>query len=45
MIVSKSKSTLRVVLNGHTFNAEPLSISTIGNLAPMHSIVICKGLV
>ena len=45
MIVSKSKPTLRAVLNGHTFNAEPLSISTIKNLAPMHLIMICKGLV
>ena len=41
MIVSKSKPTLRVILNGHTFNADPLSISTIGTLAPMHSMVIC----
>ena len=45
MIVCKSKPTLRAVLNGHSFNADPFSIRTIGTLAPMHLIVIYKGLV
>ena len=43
MIVSITK--VRAVLKGHTFNVDPLSISTIGTLAPMHLMVICKGLV
>ena len=42
MIVSKSKTTLKAVLNGHTFNANSLSISTIGTLAPMHLIVLLQ---
>jgi len=45
MIVSISKPIVRVVLRGHTFNVDPLSISTIKTLAPIHSIVIYKGLV
>ena len=45
MIVSTSRQILRAVLKGHTFNVDPLSISTIRTLAPMHSMVICKGLV
>ena len=45
MILSNSKTTLREILNGHTFNANPLSISTIGTLAPMQLMVNCKGLV
>ena len=45
IIVSRDKPTLRAVLNGCTFNADPLSINTIGTLAPMHSMVIYKGLV
>ena len=45
IIVSRDKPTLKAILNGCTFNADPLSISTIGTLAPMHSMVICKGLV
>ena len=45
MIVSTSSLMVKAVLNGHTFNANSLSISTIGTLAPMHLIVICKGLV
>ena len=44
-IFSTSRPILRVVLKGHTFNADPLSISTIGTLAPIHLMVICKGLV
>lgn len=45
VIVSMSKPTLRVVLNGHTFGMDPLSTSTIETLAPIHSIVIYKDLV
>ena len=45
MIVSISRPIVRVVLRGHTFNADPLSIRTTRTLAPMHSMVICKGLV
>ena len=45
MIVSISRPIIKAVLKGHTFNANPLSISTIGTLAPMHSMVICKGIV
>ena len=45
MIVSTSNPMVRVVLKGHTFNANPLSINTIGTLVPMHSMMICKGLV
>ena len=45
MIVSISRPIVRVVLRGHTFNADPFSISTIRTLVPMHSMVICKGLV
>ena len=44
-IVSMSKLTIRVVLKGHTFNIDPLSISTIGTLALIHLIMIFKGLV
>ena len=40
MIVSISRP-----IRGHTFNADPLLISTTKTLAPMHSMVICKGLV
>ena len=45
MIVSISRPIMRAVLRGHTFNADPLLISTTKTLAPMHSMVICKGLV
>ena len=45
MIVFTSKLILRAVLKRHTFNVDPLSISSIGTLAPMHSMVICKCLV
>ena len=45
MIVSISRPTVRAVLEGQIFKVNSLSISTIGNLAPMHSMVICKGLV
>ena len=45
MIVSTSRPMVRAVLKGHTFNANPLLISTIGTLAPIHSLVICNGLV
>ena len=45
MIVSTSKPIMRVVPKGHTFNADPLPISTIGTLASMHLMVICKGLI
>ena len=45
MIVSMSRPTMRVALKGQTFKADSLSISTIGTLAPMHSMVIYKGLV
>ena len=45
MVVSISSPMVRVVLKGHTFNADPLSISTIVILALMHSMVICKSLV
>ena len=40
-----SRPTVRAVLKGQTFKAYPLSIRTIGTLAPMYSMVICKGLV
>ena len=43
MIISISRSIVRVVLKGQTFKANPLSI--IRTLAPMYSMVICKGLV
>ena len=45
MIVSISRPIVRVVLKGQTFKADLLFISTTGTLAPMHSMVICKGLV
>ena len=45
MIVSISRPIVRTVLKGQTFKVDPISISTIGTLAPMHSMVICKGLV
>ena len=45
MIVSTSRPMVKAVLKGHTFNANPLSISTIRTLEPMHSMVICNGLV
>ena len=45
MIISMSKPTLRAVLNGHTFNVDPLSTSIIETLAPMHLIIIYKDLV
>ena len=45
MIVSISRSTVRAALIGQTIKADPLSISTTRTLAPMHSMVICKGLV
>ena len=45
MIVSISRPIVRAILMGHTFNADPFSISTIRTLVPMHSMVICKGLV
>ena len=41
----QSRPMVRTVLKRHTFNADPLSISIIGTLAPMHSMLICKGLV
>ena len=45
MVVSTSIPMMKAVLKGHTFSADPLSMSTIGTLAPMHSVVIYKGLV
>ena len=45
VIVFMSKPTIRVVLKGHTFNTVLLLISTIGTLALIHLIMICKGLV
>ena len=45
MIVSMSRPIMRAVLRGYTFYADPLSISTTRTLAPMHLMVICKGLV
>ena len=45
MTAPTSRPIVRVVLKGHTVNVDPLSISTIGTLAPMHPMVICKGLV
>ena len=45
MIVSISRPIVRAFLMGHTFNVDPFSISTIETLVPMHSMVICKGLV
>ena len=36
---------VRAVLKGHTFSVDPLSIKTMGTLAPMHSMVIYKALV
>ena len=45
MIVSMSRPIIRAVLKGQIFNVDPLSIRTIGTLAPMHSMVIYKGLV
>ena len=41
VMVSMSRPTMRVVLRGQTFKANPLLIRTIGNLAPMHSMMIC----
>ena len=35
IMVSISRPTVRVVLKGQTFKADPLSISTIGTLAPV----------
>ena len=45
MIVSMSRPPMKAVLKGQTFKVDLLSIRTIGTLAPMHSMVICKGLV
>ena len=45
MMVSMSRPTMKAVLKGQIFKVDPLSIRTIGTLAPMHSMVICKGLV
>jgi len=45
MMVSTSRPMVRAVLKGHTFNVDPLSINTIGTLAPMQPMVICRGLV
>ena len=45
MIVSIFRPIVRRVLKGQTFKVDPLSISTTGTLALMHSMVICKGLV
>ena len=45
MIVFISSPMVRVVLKRHIFNANTLSMSTIGTLALMHSLVICKVLV
>ena len=45
MIVSISRPTVKAVLKGQTFKANPLSIRAIGTLASMHSMVIYKGLV
>ena len=45
MIVSISRPIMRAVLRGHKFNADPLLISTTRTLVPMHSMVICRGLV
>ena len=44
VMVSMSRPTMRVVLRGQTFKANPLLIRTIGNLAPMHSMMISQGL-
>ena len=45
VMVFMFKPMARVVVKGQTFIADSLSISTMGTLAPMHSIVICKGLI
>ena len=45
MMVSMSRPTVKAVLKTQTFKVNPLSIRTIGTLAPMNSMVICKGLV
>ncbi|KAL0012115.1 hypothetical protein SO802_007223 [Lithocarpus litseifolius] len=37
--------SVKAVLKGHTFNANTLSINTMGTLVLMYSMVICKGLV
>ena len=44
IMVSMSRPILRAILNEHTFNVDPLSISTIETLAPMHLIVIARTL-
>ena len=41
VMVSMYRPTVRAVLRGQTFKANPLLIRTIGNLAPMHSMMIC----
>ena len=45
MIVSTSRPMVRAVLKWYTFKADLLSINTTGTLAPMHLMVIYKGLV
>ena len=45
MMVSTSRPMIKAVLKGYTFNADPLSINTMGTLALMHLMVIYKGLV
>ena len=45
VMVSMSRPIVRVVLKGQTFKVNPFSIRTIGTLAPIHSMVTCKGLV
>ena len=45
VMVSMSRPTVRMVLKGQTFKVDPLSIRTIRTFAPMHLMVIYKGLV
>ena len=45
VMVSMSRPTVRMVLKGQTFKADPFSIRTIRIFAPMHLMVIYKGLV
>ena len=45
IMVCTPRPMVRVVIKGHTFNVDTLSINTIGTLAPMHLMVICRGLV
>ena len=45
VMVFMIKPMAKAVVKGQTFNADPLLISTMGTLAPVHSMVICKVLV